>query len=124
MDLRRAFTPLRLAAAGVFIFFGALALMLLWPGSPLSSDQFLLVPDRAHPLAALVKVPGAKPQDDPGGIYYVDVFERKATLLERLFPELRDGATVVNHEDLAPPGVTDQQRLDADRLDMQLSQQV
>ena len=124
MDIRRAFTPLRIAAAGIFIFFAALALMLLWPGSPLSSDKFLLVPDRAHPLEALVKVPGAKPDKDGGGIYYVDVFERKATLLERLFPQLRKGTTIVEHSDLTPPGVSDQQRFQADQLDMRLSQQV
>lgn len=124
MDIRRAFTPLRLAAAGIFILFAAVALMLLWPGSPLSSDKFLLVPDRAHPLETLVQVPGAKPDRDGGGIYYVDVLERKASLLERLFPGLRKGSTVVQHSDLTPPGVSDQQRFKADQLDMRLSQQV
>ena len=89
-----------------------------------SSNEYLLVPDTAHPLAQLVKVPGAKPADQRGGIYYVDVLERKASLLERLFPSLRDGATLVQHDALTPPGVTDRQRLEADRLDMRLSQQI
>ena len=89
-----------------------------------SSNEYLLVPDRAHPLANLVQVPNAKPTDKRGGIYYVDVFERKASLLERLFPGLRDGSTLVRHDELTPPGVTDTQRLEADRLDMRLSQQI
>jgi len=89
-----------------------------------SSNEYLLVPDNAHPLANLVKVPDAKPADNKGGIYYVDVLERKASLLERLFPGLRDGATLVQHDELTPPGVSDQQRFEADRLDMRLSQQI
>jgi PDZ domain-containing protein len=89
-----------------------------------SSNEYLLVPDQAHPLADIVQVPGAKPSDGKGGIYYVDVLERKASFLERMFPSLREGATVVQHDELTPPGVTDRQRLEADRLDMRLSQQV
>jgi PDZ domain-containing protein len=89
-----------------------------------SSNEYLLVPDKAHPLADIVQVPGAKPSDRKGGIYYVDVLERKASFLERMFPSLREGSTVVQHDELTPPGVTDRQRLEADRLDMRLSQQV
>jgi PDZ domain-containing protein len=116
---RRLFSPVRLAVAGIFALVVALVVLL-----STSSNDYLLVPDRAHPLASLVTVPGGGRTDANGGIYYVDVLERKASLLERMFPGLRKGATLVQHQDLAPPGVTDTQRVQADRLDMRLSQQV
>jgi Lon-like protease len=119
MNLRRAFSPLRLAVAGIFALVIVVVVLLTR-----TSNEYLLVPDRAHPLAELVRVPGAKPVDRRGGIYYVDVLERKASLLERLFPGLRNGASLVQHDAITPPGVTDQQRLQADRFDMRLSQQV
>ena len=119
MNPRRLFRPLNLAVAGLVALVVAVVILLTS-----SSNEYLLVPDKAHPLANLVHVPGSKPPDSKGGIYYVDVFERKASILERLFPSLREGATLVKHNELTPPGVTDRQRLEADRLDMRLSQQV
>jgi PDZ domain-containing protein len=119
VNWRRAFSPLRLAIAGILALLLAVGILLTQ-----SSNEYLLVPDRAHPLADLVDVPGSVPSDRRGGIYYVDVFERKASLLERLFPGLRHGATLVHHDVLTPPGITDRQRVQADQLDMQLSQQI
>ena len=119
MTFRRIFRPLNLAVSGA-VALGVAIVVLLTS----SSNEYLLVPDKAHPLADIVRVPGAKPSDMRGGIYYVDLLERKASLLERMFPSLREGATVVQHDELTPPGVTDRQRLEADRLDMRLSQQV
>jgi Lon-like protease len=116
---RRLFRPLNLAVAGLVALIVAVVVLLTT-----SSNEYLLVPDQAHPLAGIVDVPGATPPDNKGGIYYVDVFERKASLLERLFPSLRKNSTLVQHDELTPPGVTDQQRLQADQLDMKLSQQV
>jgi len=116
---RRFLRPLNLAVAGLVALIVAAVVLVTS-----SSNEYLLVPDKAHPLAGLVTVPGAKPADPNGGIYYVDVFERKASLLERLFPRLRKDSTLVQHNTLTPPGVTDQQRLKADQLDMKLSQQV
>ena len=119
MTFRRIFRPLNLAVAGA-VALGVAIVVLLTS----SSNEYLLVPDKAHPLADIVRVPGAKPSDMRGGIYYVDLLERKASFFERMFPSLREGATVVQHDELTPPGVTDRQRLEADRLDMRLSQQV
>jgi len=119
VTFRRIFRPLNLAVAGA-VALGVAIVVLLTS----SSNEYLLVPDKAHPLADIVRVPGAKPSDMRGGIYYVDLLERKASFLERMFPSLREGATVVQHDELTPPGVTDRQRLEADRLDMHLSQQV
>jgi Lon-like protease len=109
----------RLAVAGILALAVAVVVLLTT-----SSNEYLLVPDKAHPLADLVRVPNAQPVDAKGGIYYVDVLERKASLLERLFPGLREGATLVQHDELTPPGVSDRQRFEADRLDMKLSQQI
>jgi PDZ domain-containing protein len=89
-----------------------------------TTNSFLLIPDPAHPLAALVEVPGGHDQSNGGGIYYVDVLEKKASLLERMFPGIREGSTLVNHEDVTPPGISDQQRIQEDKRAMQVSQQI
>ena len=112
MNARRLLSPLRLAVIGVIALVVTAVILLTT-----TSSDFLLVPDRAHPLAALVTVPGATQTRRPGGIYYVDVLERKASLLERLFPGIREGSTLVKHSDLAPPGVSDAARVEADQLD-------
>jgi PDZ domain-containing protein len=117
--VKSVLTPLRLAVAGLVLLALTFALLLT-----LNSNSFLLVPDPAHPLAALVTVPGGRDNTDGGGIYYVDVRERKASLLERIFPGLREGSTLVKHEDIAPAGITDKERIEADRRAMQLSQQI
>ena len=91
----RWFSPARLAVAGL-VLLGAAALV-LWV-SPDSSYDIQLV-DPAHPVDPLVTVPGEKPHP-PGPIYFVDVREREARLLERLLPFTRpSGSTVVK----APP---------------------
>jgi Lon-like protease len=117
--VRRLLTPLKLAIGGVVLLVVAFVLLITT-----SSSAFLLVPDEAHPLEHLVSLPGKKPLPDRGGIYYVDVLERKASLLERLFPGLRSGSTLVQHDQVTPPGISDTQRIQADRLDMRLSQEV
>jgi Lon-like protease len=117
--VRRALTPLRLAVAGLILLAVTFVLLLTT-----TTDSFLLVPDKAHPLAALVSVPGGSQHADDGGIYYVDVLERKASVLERMFPGLREGATLVKHEDIAPEGISDEERIEADRRAMELSQQI
>jgi PDZ domain-containing protein len=120
MNFRRALTPFRLAVAGILVI--VVAAILIVTTTNAASSEFLLVPDRAHPLAGLVKVPGARPHDSRGGVYYVDVLERKASLFDRIFPP--KGSTVIRQSQLTPPGVSEEQRIKADRLDMRLSQQV
>jgi Lon-like protease len=117
--VKRVLTPLRLAVAGIVLLAVTFVLLLTT-----TTDSFLLVPDQAHPLAALVSVPGGRDHTDGGAIYYVDVLERKASLLERMFPGLREGSTLVKHEDVTPEGITDRQRVEADRRAMVLSQQI
>jgi Lon-like protease len=115
----RRLTPSRLAGLGLFLL--AVVVLALWI---LPSDSYIFLPDRAHPVAPLVTIPGRKPPHDPGGIYFVDVFVRKATWLERLFPSLREGATIVPAAAVVPPGTSEKARLKEDRRAMTRSQDI
>jgi PDZ domain-containing protein len=117
--MSRLFSPLRLV--------GILVGLLLVTGLVLyvvPSDDYILLPDRAHPVAPLVKVQGGHDAGGPGAIYFVDVFERKATLLESLFPFIRPGATLVPARLIVPPGVTPKAVRRADLRAMSISQRV
>jgi Lon-like protease len=87
----RYVSPGRLAAGGLFLV--GLAALVLWL-APADGYDVLLV-DPAHPVAPLVKLPEERPA--PGAIYFVDVRERPARLLERIFPWARaDGSSLVS----------------------------
>ena len=113
----KIFTPARLLLGGLALLVVVLALLIL------PSNEYIFLPDPAHPVAPLVTVPGGH---DPtnGGVYYVDVIVRKATWLERLIPGIHNGADLYPASAIDPPGVTDQLRRTLDLQDMQLSQQV
>ena len=90
----------------------------------LPSGSYLLLPDRAKPLAGQVSIPGER-GDAKGGIYYVDVIVRKASLLERLVPPLRgDGSTLVPEHAILPPGSNESQRRQQNLRAMSVSQQI
>jgi len=74
-------------------------------------------------VAPLVTVKGGH---DParGGVYFVDVIVRKATILERLFGGLHEGADLYPAGAINPPGVNDAQRRRIDIEDMRRSQQI
>jgi Lon-like protease len=112
-------TPARLAAAGLVLL--AVVALVLWLAP---SDSYIFLPDRAHPVAPLVTVPGGKPSRDRGGIYYVDVFVRKASWLERLFPSIREGATIVPSSFVQAPGVSEKAQHTEDLRAMSRSQEV
>lgn len=111
--------PSRLAFAGVALL--ALVVLLLWL---VPSDEYIFLPDRARAVAPIVDVAGGMDPKDGGGIYFVDIFVRKATLLERLWPGIREGAELVPASALIPPGTSDQERRQADRRAMSRSQEV
>lgn len=113
----RLFSPVRLFVAGLLVAAVAVALWLL------PTESYIFLPNQAHPVAPLVQVEGGKDPKD-GGIYFVDVLVRKATLVERLFPGLREGATVVPAEQVRPAGVSESQRRREELLEMQMSQRV
>jgi len=69
-------------------------------------------------------VQGARSRDDKGGIFFVDIFVRKASLLERLWPGIHEGAQLVPASELIPPGTDEKQRRQFDASAMTRSQQV
>ena len=111
-------TPGRLVALGLVLLVGAFALW-VYP-----SDQYIFLPDSAHLVDPLVTVAGAHTPKDGGGIYYVDVIVRKATLLEKIFGGLHEGADLQTPSSVVPPGVSDAQRQEVDRRQMKQSQQI
>jgi PDZ domain-containing protein len=113
--LRRIVTPGRVFALGLVLAAVVLAL-LIFP-----SNDYIFLPDTAHPVAPLVSVPGGK-EPTTGGVYYVDVIVRKAKLLEKLFGGLHKGADLYPASEINPPGVDDSQRRQIDLQDMQNSQ--
>jgi PDZ domain-containing protein len=118
--LRRLLTPLRLASAGLVILVVAVAILVTR-----SSNHFLEIPDKAHPLAGLVRIPGSKNRNDGGGIYYVDVLVKRASLLESLLPLVRpNGSDLVPVGQFLEPGISQQERVKLDASDMRISQLV
>jgi Lon-like protease len=111
---------LAIAAAAILglavITFGVLYLI--------PSNDYILLPDQAHPVAPLVRVQGGHEPRGQGQIYFVDVLERRASELESLFPWLHDGASLVPAQALVPPGESDQAARQADLRAMQISQQI
>ena len=59
------------------------------------SDDYIFLPDPARPVEPLVHVEGEHDRPGTGGIYMVDIIVRKASLLEKYFPGIHDGATLV-----------------------------
>jgi PDZ domain-containing protein len=117
--VRLRLTPLRVAGTLLGLTIVAAIVLYLVP-----SNDYLLLPDRAHAVAPLVQVAGAKRQSGPGGIYFVDVFERRASMFESLFPWIHDGATLVPADLVVPPGVSDNALRQADLREMSISQRV
>lgn len=115
----RVLTPLRIAGVLAGLVVAAGIVLYLVP-----SNDYLLLPDGAHPVAPLVRVQGGHDPKGPGGIYFVDVFERRASMLESLFPFIRPGSTLVPAHLLVPPGVSDAAQRRADLREMTISQQI
>jgi Lon-like protease len=117
----RIITPGRAILAGLLVL--AVVVGALWL---LPSNQYIFLPDRAHPVSALVTVPKDRVRSDSagGGIYFVDVFVRKASLFERLFPWVRTGATLYPDTAVLPCGTDAAQQRQADQSEMTRSQQI
>jgi Lon-like protease len=114
----RSLTPVRVAAAGLVLAAIVAALFLL------PSDSYLLLPDKARAVEPLVEVEGERPMRDGGGIYFVAVDVRKASLIERAFPGIHEGSTLVPQDQLLPPGVNEEARREGELRAMARSQQV
>jgi PDZ domain-containing protein len=116
--LRRHVTPWRVAGAVVAVLLGTIVILFSIP-----SDEFLLLPDVAHPVAPLVKVQGARPAKS-GTLYFVDVVEKKASELEALFPWLHKHASLEPAGAIVPPCSTEQEATQAQLQEMAFSQRV
>ncbi len=115
----RVLSPGRLVTVGAILL--AVVVAAAW-ATP--SRSFLIVPDPAKPLAEHVKVEGEKPAD-AGGIYYVDVIVRKASILERVLPPTRpDGSALVPAHSITPPGTSLEERRRQNANQMTRSQEV
>lgn len=88
------------------------------------SGQYVLLPDVAHPVAPLVKVEGARTPKGAGQIYFLDVIEKKASELEKLFPWIHSDATFEPANDVVPPCSTDREAIQAQLQEMAFSQRV
>ena len=100
---------------------GLVAAIVLWT---LPGDEFLLTPDKAKPLADRVVVEESRPAG-AGDIYYVDLYVRRARILEQLLPFTRPkGSTVLPESALLPPGTTDEERDRQNAADMERSEQI
>jgi PDZ domain-containing protein len=117
--LRRYVTPWR--AAGTVVVLLAVTVLIL---VSIPSGDYLLLPDIAHPVAPLVRVEGGHPRTGPGGIYFVDVIERRASEFERLFPWIHSNATLVPANLIVPPGTSSAAAEAADLREMQMSQRI
>jgi PDZ domain-containing protein len=87
------------------------------------SNTYILAPDRAHPLADIVSVKGGH-SDRRGGIYFVDVLERRLTWAERLFPPLRGQGTLLPKSAIVPSNLSDSQAQQLSLLEMRQSQRI
>jgi Lon-like protease len=117
--VRRLLSPWALVGAGLVLAVVAAAVIWFTP-----SGDYILLPDRAHPLAPLVRVRGEHPPKDRGGVYFVDALVRKATLAESWFPGIRDGASIVPVKAFNPPGFGQRQLELENAREMQTSQQL
>jgi Predicted secreted protein containing a PDZ domain len=116
LSFRRALSPGRIALAVLSLVLVALLSLWLIP-----SNTYIFLPDRARPVDPLISVQGGH---KTGGIYFVDIFVRKATWIERLWPGIHEGAELVPKDSVLPKGVSEQQRQQADKREMTRSQSI
>jgi PDZ domain-containing protein len=101
---------------------GAAALLLAGVLYVAPADDYILLPDEPRALEPLVVVKGEKADTNGGGVYYVAVDVRRASVLERLFPGLHDGATLVPEHVYNPEDVDEKVRRRVDLREMRRSQ--
>jgi Lon-like protease len=104
---------------GFVLLVVAALLALTW----IPSDHYIILPDKARPTDPLVAIPGEESGQD-NEIYMVDVKVGRASLLERIFPGIHEGATLVPEHVINPEGVSDRQRRRSSLNDMTRSQKV
>ena len=116
--MARLYSPVRLVVAGL-VLFAAAGILYIAP-----SDKYLLLPDRARAVAPYVRVKSERYDHDGGGIYYVAVEIRKASIIERFFPGLHGGSTLVPASEVRAPGESDSQHRRVELRAMAQSQEI
>jgi Lon-like protease len=115
----RALSPARLALAGVVLLAVVAAILLTH-----KTNKFLEVPDKAHSLNGVVSVPGTSAAPDEGGIYYVDVILKRASLLQASFKLFRpEGADLISENQFVSCGISYGQQLKLEDETMKASQE-
>jgi PDZ domain-containing protein len=117
--MRKLFTPGRLLLAGAVLALVTFGILWLAP-----SNDYILLPDKAHVVAPLVTVEQPKRGGGADGIHFVDVIQRRATLLESMFPSIREGSTLVPGSQVNPQGVSESVRRHVDLSQMARSQEI
>jgi len=106
--------------ASVVLLLVLAGLALTW----IPSDHYIVLPDRARPTDPLVEIPGEEAGEDSSGINMVDVRVGRANLLERIYPGIHEGASLVPEHVINPQGVSDTQRRTTSLNQMSRSQLV
>jgi PDZ domain-containing protein len=88
------------------------------------SDHYLFLPDPALEVDPLVSVPDEDTGSAEGGIYMVDILVRRASLFERVFPQVHGDAELVPDEVVNPAGLTERERKQESLSEMSVSQQI
>ena len=119
--MRRFLTPGKLLVAFLVLVAVGIGLLFVIP----DKGSYIFLPDQPHPVEPLISVQSGKPGDGSGGIYFVDVFVRKPSIAESLFPGLlHDGASLVPAKAVNPTGLSEQQRRSSSLQMMARSQDV
>lgn len=118
--MRRFLSRGWIAGAGLVLLGLVVGVLLLAP----AQDTYIFLPDRARAVDPLVTVEGGRRPNDGGGIYLVDVLVRKATLMERLVPSIREGADLVPAHAINPTGLSDEERRRGTLRQMSRSQSI
>jgi PDZ domain-containing protein len=90
------------------------------------SNEFMLIPDRPHPADAIVSVRGEDPRSktDGPGIYYLDVFSHRATILENWLAPLEKRVELVPAAAILPPTGSTRDLNRLGKLDIQSSKRL
>ena len=109
----------KLLIAGGLVLAAVAGLLYIIP-----SNEYIFLPDKARPLAPYVTVKGERSDRDGGGIYYVAVEVKKASILEKLFHGLHEGSTLVPESAVRSQGESDTQHRRVELRAMAESQEI
>jgi PDZ domain-containing protein len=107
---------------GVALAVLAIVVAVLW-FTP--SNHFVFLPDPAQPVDPIVSLPNEEEDEaEAGGIYFLEVAIRRATVFERFFPRLLEGSTLVPEREYNPRGLSSGERRKVSLNEMSRSQEI